>query len=356
MVQPATMSSLNQEVEKPSLLPVNYCNDEFKVKREYIINVVQAFSEIAVSFESDYSYIYCLQRCEQRFVNLSFIVSSSVLADTLSGINNSKTIIITDNCKNHHMDEMDDDSSTSNVSENSSHKESFLLACKRTFGNWKIEFMGTEKEVTELATCLLYYQVKIQSYITLDITKSDYSTMMSHDEFWNLRRSITFVPTGYDGLSINLDIDQENIRETVHDLLYLFNSDPHMEKIPPEPLNRMPMPLYCSDTLENREMKRFNKRPLEFIKPSQSQEKIIQLNKQEVAFLLGRNGERIASIRNQSGCMIYILPIAKQIEILSKKKTPQLIKLVGTRERINVACTIIETNLILFKENNSHFL
>lgn len=365
------MTSCNQIMQEQDILTssstttATTTTEELVIKNEYIVNVVQAFSEIAVSFESNYSFGYSLQRHEQKFVNLGFIVPSSVLTETLITINNSKSVIISDNCKIPSKNKIDEVNTKQNHNnkDNSYTEETFLVACKRTFGNWKIEFFGTEKEVTELATCLLHYQVGSLSYVTMDITKSDYNIMMSYKMFWDLKNLITFVPTGYDGYSINLDLEQENIREIVNDLLCLFNhnNNPNCsrkiinkdEETRSRPYNRAPMPLHL---LQTSNLKGTHQRPLEFIKPSQNQEKIIQLNKQEVAFLLGRNGDRISSIRNQSGCMIYILPTAKQIENLSKRRTPQSVKLVGTKEKIHNACALIETNLLLFKENNSNFL
>ncbi|EGV66326.1 hypothetical protein CANTEDRAFT_112074 [Yamadazyma tenuis ATCC 10573] len=85
-------------------------------------------------------------------------------------------------------------------------------------------------------------------------------------------------------------------------------------------------------------------------------EKYIELRKNEVAFLLGRNGERINSIREQTGCFISISAIPKQADLLCNRKVIQTLKLAGTPGKIDSALKMIQSNLSIYRENDSKFL
>lgn len=80
--------------------------------------------------------------------------------------------------------------------------------------------------------------------------------------------------------------------------------------------------------------------------------KLITLTKNEVGFLLGKNGYRLDAIRKQAKCIISLLPISfKNSYLYSSRRTPQTLKIYGSKESVHNATNLININLDFFNKH-----
>lgn len=80
--------------------------------------------------------------------------------------------------------------------------------------------------------------------------------------------------------------------------------------------------------------------------------KLVTLTKNEVGFLLGKNGYRLDAIRKQAKCTITLLPISfKNSYLYSSRRTPQTLKFYGSKESVHNATNLININLDFFNKH-----
>lgn len=80
----------------------------------------------------------------------------------------------------------------------------------------------------------------------------------------------------------------------------------------------------------------------------------LELNKQEITFLIGQQGSRIEFLRKKSHAIIKILPIAHRLrsdEVANPSLVQQSISITGDLQSVTIAFTLIESELSHYRKN-----
>ncbi|CAH6721206.1 hypothetical protein CLIB1444_05S05930 [[Candida] jaroonii] len=287
------------------------------LKNEHIYNCFNVYDELKVIVDKSYSHQSFLDRLTHDIYELSLILSTTVITQTLSELSSVKSVIITDEVTG----------------------GCFIDCTRKTFGNWRITIKGSNEEILFLGHMFMINQLDQSDYITIEVTKSKYVKLC---EMKILRwEDITLIPTGYIGYLVNVLITKENIYSLIREIM-IINSDLKVYK---------PQRTTILQSIDDLNLPRTN--PLKLIQPEVSITKLITLTKAQVGYLIGKQGERINSIRYKTGCKVTVLPVSSDNLLTGNRRTPQVIKLFGTSDKVDNAYKLIMGNLQVYKDNGS---
>lgn len=301
-----SISDLEAVMDNTNTLP------EHHLKNEHIYNCFSIYNELKVIVDTNYCHQSFLQRLTCEPCELSFVLSTTVITQTLSELSTVKSVIITDEA-------------TGGCS----------IDCnKKTFGNWSLTIRGTNEEVLFLGHMFMMNQLNLSDYITIEVSKSKYVKLC---EMKILRwEDITLIPTGYIGYLVNVLITKENVYSVIREIM-VINGD--FREYKPERTSI----LQSIDDLRPREVS------LKLIEPEESITKLLTLSKAQVGYLIGKKGERINCIRYKTGCKVTVMPVCNDNLLTGSRRTPQVIKLFGTRDKVDNAYGMIMEALEMYR-------
>lgn len=284
------------------------------LNKEHIYNCFLAYDHLNLIWDKCFTHQDKSQHFSCKKYTVSIVVPTIVAVHSTLELNDKRPLTISDE----------------SFSKNS---ECHIDCNKQTFGNWKIEVYAAKQDIMEILYVIMMQQLKNRDYITLEICKETCHKLSDIDILD--KRDILLIPTGYNGYLVNVTILQENIYSLITELILIYN----------EPNNILG--IKRQSILQSIEDLNFpHSATISVLKPMQSTTKLIQLNKLQVSFLLGKKGKNLEAIRNKSGCKIVIMPISpNQTVLLGNKRIIQFIKLFGTPDKVDNAHRMIMSNL-----------
>lgn len=330
------MSQIPRSVPVPS--SVDY-QTELNQKNNFIFDAFHAFDELLVEFVEEFTHEYLLDRVDKPVFSITFIIPTTTMITAMMKINRLKPIRLLDDKIDYKPNDRE-----------------FQISCfKRSFGNWKVMMTGTRHELTDVGSMILTCQLAQLDYITIELNKAKYYQLCELNVLQE--RDITLIPTGYKGYLVNVNISQENVIPILNALIEIYNTG-ELKTSYERSINKQHILQSVEDISTNRinsygPIKSF----VPILESNGSIAKLMKLTKAEIGFLIGKNGDRINTIRNQTGCKITISPLpVNESHLLANKKILQSLKIFGSVDKVENAIKMINVNLAIYRENNSSFL
>lgn len=292
------------------------------LKNEYIFNIIHSYDQFNLCFSNNDDYSDDGIPLDAELLLFQLILPTCSLVDSVKKIDSLRLVEF--------LDIINDDT--------------FLMCQKRTFGKWNIRLTGTANRLKELTGVILAKQLKYNCNVIVEVSKFQLQIIRCEAVIDVNDSPIT---VDIDRYLINIPFNDRNVEKLIFQLVHIGK----YEKL----ANAINSPRYCA-------LESLNGLDVPIVLSSKrgdspkQLETLVELTKPDVSFLLGRNGERITSIRNQTNCKIFIMPIASKSGLLANRRTPQTIKLIGEKEEVELALKLINVNLSLYRENKVNFL
>ncbi|KAK6203032.1 uncharacterized protein RJT21DRAFT_2393 [Scheffersomyces amazonensis] len=246
------------------------------------------------------------------------------------------------------------------------------ILCEKliNYQTWRIDVLGMEYSLKSILVPLIdlfinksiTFECNSKHLFELGLTNTNidylsvieqYSNIKSHYTYFTSYKTYVYNINSLDNVQSLLNIN--SIEDSIDSELLLNNKDKYQI-----------VPLENDDNNNNNYNVNYNTNCIQFSQPKRIRS-CITLTQREVSCLIGKQGTRLNSLRQESNCIIKVLPLDNNLSTtltssvsitkgLARKDTPQNVLVVGNESDVKFVLKSIETIIIEYRHSDSKFI